>query len=67
VKIKGQQWNITAALAGEPVQIVAVEERLLIFYCQTLIRELDPDLQRSTIVERWRNDPSSNEATVKDV
>jgi transposase InsO family protein len=67
VKIKGQQWNITAALAGERVQIVAVQERLLIFYCQTLIRELEPDLQRSTIVERWRNDPTCNEATVKDV
>jgi transposase InsO family protein len=66
-KIKGQQWNITAALAGEHVQIVAVDERLLVFYCKTLIRELEPDLQRSTILDRWRNDPSSNTATVKDV
>jgi transposase InsO family protein len=52
LKIKGQQWNITGALAGEHVQIVSVEQRLLVFYCDTLIRELDPELQRSTIVER---------------
>lgn len=52
LKIKGPQWNITGALAGEHVQIVSVEQRLLVFYCDTLIRELDPELQRSTIVER---------------
>jgi transposase InsO family protein len=67
VNIKGQNWNISRALAGEQVQIVAVEERLLVFYCETLIRELEPELQRSTIVERWKNDPSSNTQTVKDV
>jgi hypothetical protein len=45
LKIKGQQWNISKALSGEWVQIVPVERRLLVFYCQTLIRELDPALQ----------------------
>jgi hypothetical protein len=25
----------------------------MVFYCTTLIRELDPGNQRSTIVERW--------------
>jgi hypothetical protein len=67
LKIKGQQWNISKALCGEWVQIVPVERRLLVFYCQTLIRELDPALQRSTIVERWRTDQGSSHKTVKDV
>jgi transposase InsO family protein len=57
LKIKGQQWNISKSLSGEWVQIVPVEQRLLVFYCQTLVRELDPTLQRSTIVERWSTDP----------
>jgi hypothetical protein len=26
---------------------------MMVFYCTTLIRELDPGIQRSTIVERW--------------
>jgi hypothetical protein len=51
--IKGQKWNVSQALSGEWVQIVCVEQRLMVFYCTTLIRELDPGTQRPTIVERW--------------
>jgi len=40
---------------------------MLVFYCNTLIRELDPETQRSNIIERWL--PGSLEITegVKDV
>lgn len=48
--LKGHNWNISRSLAGEQVQIVEVEQRLLVFYCQTLVRELDLETQRSTIV-----------------
>jgi transposase InsO family protein len=51
--IQGQKWRVSKALAGEWVQIVPVEQRMMVFYCTTLIRELDPGTQRSTIVERW--------------
>jgi transposase InsO family protein len=51
--IGGRRWKISKAFSGEWVQIVPVEKRILVFYCATLIRELDLDLQRSTIVERW--------------
>ena len=51
--IKDQKWRISKALAGESVQVVRVEDRLLVFYCATLVRELDPPVHRSTIVERW--------------
>jgi transposase InsO family protein len=53
VKLKGRNWNINQALAGEWVQIVPTGERWMIFYCTTLIREIDPAIQRSTIIERW--------------
>ena len=53
VKLKGRNWNINKALAGEWVQIVTSAERWMVFYCTTLIREIDPAIQRSTIVERW--------------
>ena len=53
IEIKGQKWRVGKALSGEWVQIVRVEQRMMVFYCTTLIRELDPGTQRSTIVERW--------------
>jgi transposase InsO family protein len=65
--IKGQKWRVAKALSGEWVQVVRVEQRLLVFYCTTLIRELDPGIQRSKIVERWIPRPSSSPPTVKDV
>jgi transposase InsO family protein len=52
----GRGWKISSALRGERVQIVQLEQRAHVFYCTTLIRELDLGLQRSTIVERWRPD-----------
>ena len=53
IEIKGQKWRVGKALSGEWVQIVRVEQRMMVFYCTTLIQELDPGTQRSTIVERW--------------
>ena len=53
LEIEGKKWRISDTLAGEYVQIVPVEQRMLVFYCNTLIRELNPGIQLSTIVERW--------------
>lgn len=57
--IGGRRWKISKAFSGEWVHIVPVERRIMVFYCATLIRELDTDLQRSTIVERWLPKPSA--------
>ena len=59
VKIKGQKWKISKALSGEWVQLAAVERRWLVFYCATLIREIDPVAQCSTIVEHWAPTPNA--------
>lgn len=48
-----RRWEITMALAGQSVQLVRLDERLLVYHCRTLIRELDLVSQCSTAVERW--------------
>ena len=53
LELDRQKWKISKALCGEWVQVVRVEERIQVYYCATLVRELDPGIQRSTIVERW--------------
>ena len=37
--------------------IQPVDHRYLVFFCSTLVREIDPSIQRSTIVERWIETP----------
>ena len=41
VKLKGRKWKISKALTGEWVQVVATGQRWMIFYCATLVREID--------------------------
>lgn len=55
----GKRWKISRALRGEWVQLQTIEQRVLVYYCRTLIRELDLGTQRSTTVERWfsQSDP----------
>lgn len=53
IDIKEQSYRISKALIGERVRIVEADERLLIYYCNTLIRELDPATKRSTIIEQF--------------
>jgi transposase InsO family protein len=54
--VGGRNWQINRALRGEQVQLVKIEHRVQVYYCRTLIRELDLDSQRSTIVDRWLPD-----------
>ena len=49
----GRGWNIGQALRREWVQLLRLEDRVQVYYCRTLIRELDLAIQRSTSVERW--------------
>jgi hypothetical protein len=59
IKLQGKHWLVSRALKGEHVQLVTVEQRVLVYYCRTLVRELDLTNQRSTIVDRWLQDESS--------
>ena len=41
LRLQGRGWGISRALAGEWVQLIRIEHRILIYYCRTLVRELD--------------------------
>jgi transposase InsO family protein len=57
--VGGRRWEISRALAGEWVQLMRVGERILVYYCRSLVRELDPLHQRSTAVDRWWTSPAA--------
>ena len=60
VEIKQRKWRIGKTLAGERVLIKPVEERLLVFYCSTLVREIDPSTEHATIVDHWIEEPKTS-------
>jgi transposase InsO family protein len=49
----GARWKIAKALRGEWVQLEQVEQRVLVYYCRTLVRELNLNTSSSTAVDRW--------------
>jgi len=51
ITLAGRRWQVAGPLANEPVQLVRQDQRVLIFYCDTLIRELDLGGRASTSVE----------------
>jgi transposase InsO family protein len=53
IRVDGRRWEISRALAGEWVQLIRVEERILVYYCRSLVRELDQLSHRSFAVDRW--------------
>ena len=59
LRLKDRNWNISGALSGEWVRLEQVEERILVYYCRTLVRELDLSSQCSTAVERWLAAPDA--------
>ena len=54
--VGGRNWQINQCVRGEQVQLVKIEHRVQVYYCRTLIRELDLANQQSTIVDRWLSD-----------
>jgi transposase InsO family protein len=53
LSVAGRRWEISRALVGEWVQLIRLNERILVYYCRSLVRELDLVTQRSTAVDRW--------------
>jgi transposase InsO family protein len=49
----GFRWTVSRALAGDWVQLERIGQRVLVYYCRTLIRELNLQGQCSTAIERW--------------
>ena len=51
--LEGRRWEISRALAGEWVQLERIEHRVLVYYCRSLVRELDLLEHQSTALDRW--------------
>jgi transposase InsO family protein len=49
--LNGRRWQVASPLAGEPVQIIRLHQRVLILYCNTVLRELNLAAEASTSVE----------------
>jgi transposase InsO family protein len=48
LKLENHWWQVCEALAGEAVRLERIEGRVLVHYCQTVVREIDLVEQRST-------------------
>ena len=49
--LNGRRWQVAGALASERVRLVRIDQRILVFYRNTLVRELDLVSQGSTAVD----------------
>ena len=65
--LKGRKWHVSRALAGEYVQLLPIQQRLMVFFGSTLMREIDLVALRSTIVQRWATRSSNHNRNVTDV
>jgi transposase InsO family protein len=52
--LNGRRWQVAGPLAEEQVRLIRIDQRILVFYRNTLVRELDLVLQGSTSVEPCR-------------
>lgn len=58
IALAGRRWQVAGPLAGETVQLVRIEQRGLVFFRNTLVRELDLAGQGSTMVDPWPARPT---------
>jgi transposase InsO family protein len=58
IDIHDQTYRIAKSLVGQRVRIVKAEQRLLVYYCNTLIRELDPATRSSILIDHFVEDPA---------
>ena len=47
----GVHCRVSKSFSGERVRLERIEQRVLVYYCRTLLRELNLDNPRSTAVE----------------
>jgi transposase InsO family protein len=52
LSVRGFRWYCRP-LANQWVQLMTIEQRILVYYCQTVVCELDLESHRSTAVDRW--------------
>jgi hypothetical protein len=61
IYVNNQQGHVSHALVAQNVAIERLEGRILVFYCSSLISEIDLASQRTTRVMRWLNPQTCKE------
>ncbi len=59
--INNQRWKVSLSLAKEVVRLERADQRILVYYCNTIVREIDLAAQRSTAVDRWAQPPTEKQ------
>jgi len=52
IYIGDQRWRVSQALASHTVRLQRIDQRVLVYFCRTLVQEIDLSGGRSTAVER---------------
>jgi hypothetical protein len=52
IYIGDRRWRVSQALASHTVRLERIEQRVLVYFCRTLVQEIDLSGERSTRVER---------------
>jgi len=52
IYIGDRRWKVSQALASHTVKLERIEQRVLVYFCRTLVQEIDLRGERSTAVER---------------
>jgi transposase InsO family protein len=52
IYIGDRRWKVSQALASHTVKLERIDQRVLVYFCRTLVQQIDLDAERSTAVER---------------
>jgi transposase InsO family protein len=52
IYIGDRRWRVSQALASHTVRLERIDQRVLVYFCHTLVQEIDLSGERSTAVER---------------
>jgi transposase InsO family protein len=52
IYIGDRRWRVSQALASHTVRIERIDQRVLVYFCRTLVQQIDLSGERSTAVER---------------
>jgi transposase InsO family protein len=52
IYIGDQRWRVSQALARQTVRLERIDQRVLVYFCRTLVQEIDLSGERSIAVER---------------
>jgi len=58
IYINDRPWRVSKALASHTVQLQRIDQRVLVYFCRTLVQEIDLGAERSTAVERSAPTPN---------